>query len=210
MIAMVAIAGGTCSGKSTLARTLARLFPDNLTVLEEDSFYPDRSTLSEDELSAINWDSIDSMDTAEALDAIEQLASVGRAYVPVYNRNTHKRYYDNGIVVASSVIAFEGLHAITLLDRSRTAVEDVFGVSVLRIFIDCPIAIRYDRRRVRERTKATVPGDFESYWTLSCEPTFQQEVLLQREKADLVIRCPVEDYSLKVISDWIAISMHRS
>ncbi len=208
MITIVAVAGGTCSGKSTLASTLARLFPDNLTILEEDCFYPDRSALSEDELSDVNWDSIDSIDATGVLYTIEQLTSVGRAYVPVYNRNTHKRYHDDA-VVASSVIALEGLHAITLLDRWRTAVEDVAGLSVLRIFIDCPEAIRYDRRRTRERAKATVPGNFESYWTLSCEPTFQQEVLLQRDKADLVIRCPVENYSLKMISEWISIAIRR-
>jgi uridine kinase len=207
MIAIVAVAGGTCSGKSTLASALFRLFPDDLTVLEEDCFYPDRSALSEDELSAVNWDSIDSIDAVGILDVIEQLASVGCAHVPVYDRSTHKRYHDEAIVVSSSVVALEGLHAITLLDRWRTAVKRVAELPVLRIFIDCPEAIRYDRRRTRERAKATVPGNFDLYWTLSCEPIFRQEVLLQLDKADLVIRCPVEDDSLKMMSDWISIAI---
>jgi len=207
--AIVAIAGGTCSGKSTLASTLVRLFPDDLTVLEEECFYPDRSLLSEDEISAVNWDSIDSIDATEILDTLEQLALVGYAYVPAYNRNTHKRYYNDTTVVASAVIALEGLHSITLLDRWRTAAKGVAELPVLRIFIDCPEAIRYDRRKTRERAKATVPGNFETYWTLSCEPTFQQEVLLQCDRADLVVRCPVEDDSLKMISDWISITLHR-
>ena len=65
MTLVVGIAGGTGSGKTTIARALAAELPgDRCALIEFDSYYIDRSSLSPDERAQLNYDHPDALDRA--------------------------------------------------------------------------------------------------------------------------------------------------
>src|SRR5437660_7150465 len=86
---LIAIAGPSCSGKSTLARELASALP--ATIFTLDSYYHDLSHLSLAERAATNFDHPDSMDSALIIRDLEALMQGEEIQRPVYDFATHTR-----------------------------------------------------------------------------------------------------------------------
>ena len=62
---IIGIAGGTGSGKTTLARKLIEALPDRqASLIEHDWYYRDRSHLAPTEREQVNFDEPDALETA--------------------------------------------------------------------------------------------------------------------------------------------------
>jgi uridine kinase len=142
---LIGIAGGTGSGKTTLARKLQEAFGQQAILIEQDSYYKDHSYLSFEQRGKQNYDHPDSLDFAllrEHLVALKNNCPINK---PVYNFKTHSREQFTTTVQPARVIIVEG---ILLLAMSE--IRELFD---LKIFIDADDDIRLLRRIERDITE---------------------------------------------------------
>ena len=106
---LIGIAGGTGSGKSTLATHLLRNLAEGACLLEQDSYYRDRSHLSVSERAGLNYDEPDAIEHDLLLEHIKSLLSGKTIEKPIYCFKTHTRTRDVQVVPPAPVILLEGL-----------------------------------------------------------------------------------------------------
>jgi uridine kinase len=140
---IVGIAGGTGSGKSTVANKLATAMPPGRCVIvDHDSYYRDQGDLSFEERALVNYDhpaSLESTLLAEHLTALRAGRSVD---VPIYDFTTHTRRREVRRVDPAPVIIVEGI--LVFVDAALRDQMDV------KIFVDTDPDIRLMRRIRRD------------------------------------------------------------
>jgi uridine kinase len=89
---LIGVAGGTGSGKSTVAQALAGGLPaGTCVVLDHDSYYKDRSDLDVDERRRLNFDHPAALDNDLLVDHLTALRSGRGVDVPLYDFVRHAR-----------------------------------------------------------------------------------------------------------------------
>ena len=89
---VIGIAGGSGSGKSTVAHRVARtLGPETAVMLDMDGYYRDFTHLSPDERRRVNWDHPNAIDLDLFASHVGELASGRRIEKPVYDFVVHAR-----------------------------------------------------------------------------------------------------------------------
>ena len=175
---MIGIAGGSCSGKSSIAARLSTLVGGGLLVLGLDSYYHDFSGIPEDEIE---------VDVPEALDhglLVEQLATLTRGppvEKPVYDYSTHTRRIGGGLwVEPANYVVLEGLFALYWPE-----VRELLDLCVF-VTVDHETALkRRIERDIRERgrTEASVRTQYNE----KVRPNFERLVEPTMGYADLVV-----------------------
>ena len=178
---VVGIAGGTGSGKTTLARAVSRALPDGcVTVLDHDAYYRDRSDMAPEDRDALNFDHPAALET-NLLAAHIAALKAGRAVdVPIYDYATHTRQRLARRVVPTPVILLEGI--LVFVEASLRDVLDI------KIFVDTPDDVRVLRRIRRDieergRTFASVAKQYVD----TVRPMHQEFVVPSKRYADLVV-----------------------
>ncbi len=140
--ATIAIAGGTGSGKTTIARRIVELLPNHVTLLTHDSYYRDNRQLTFAERSKLNYDHPDSFDTDLFISHLRALKNGKAIDRPTYNFNTHLREEQRVRVEPREIILVEG---ILLLENAplRKLLD-------LKIFVDTDADVRILRRIARD------------------------------------------------------------
>ena len=140
---VVGIAGGTGSGKTTIAAHLSRALPDSATTLiEHDWYYRDRSGMPADERANINFDHPDAIETDLLVEHLDALRAGKSVEVPQYDFRSHTRRTDCIPVAPARLIIVEGI--LVLADERLRARLD------LKIFVDTDADIRLVRRVARD------------------------------------------------------------
>jgi len=139
---LIGIAGGTGSGKTTMAQKIQDAFPNQSILICQDSYYKDLSHLSMEEKERTNFDHPNSLDfdllRRHLLDLIQ-----GKAIeLPTYNFQTYEQENTTQHVEPSQVIIVEGILLFAALE-----VRDLFD---LKIFVDTDADIRLLRRIERD------------------------------------------------------------
>ena len=194
---MIAIAGASGSGKSSLARKAKERLGDwyKVVVLAEDAYYRGQSELTESQREQTNYDHPDAIEESLLVNHLLALKSGQAVQVPVYDYSAHDRSNETTSVGPCDILIVEG---ILLLHRK--AVLDVVDVSV---FVDVPEEVCLERRIARDvakrgRTRQSVIAQYE----LTVGPMFRQFVQPSIKNADLVVRneTPDDDAIGKLIS----------
>lgn len=140
---VIGVAGGTGSGKTTVAQKIAEsVASDVVTLIEHDSYYRDRSDLSFEERSQLNFDHPDSLETSLLVEHLRKLKSGETVDMPVYDFTTHSRKAESVRVHSTPVIVVEGILAFV-----DSALRDLCD---LRVFVDTDADIRVFRRIRRD------------------------------------------------------------
>lgn len=138
---IIAIAGGSGSGKTTIVRELQkRVGP--LSVISLDSYYLDRTGLSAEAKAEINYDEPAALDLELLADHIETLAAGKEALIPQYDFATHTRRSEAIALRVENVLIVEGLFAL-YPERIRNRAD-------LKIFVDVDADRRLARRLERD------------------------------------------------------------
>jgi uridine kinase len=140
--AIIAIAGGTGSGKTTIAQKIVDLLPHHVTLLTHDAYYRDNRHLAFEERSKLNYDHPEAFDTAlfvEHLGALKRGEEIER---PVYNFSTHLREDYTVRLRPLDIILVEGI--LILDDPLLRRLYD------LKIFVDTDADVRILRRLQRD------------------------------------------------------------
>lgn len=178
---VVGIAGGSGSGKTTVAQTiLQRVGPDRISFLQHDAYYKDLSGLPPAQRVQVNFDHPNSLETDLLIQHIVQLRSGIAVNVPIYDFSTHSRTDRSYIVQPRGVILVEGI-----LIFAEAALRDLFDV---KIFVDTDPDLRLIRRLERDisergRTTETVVKQYLS----TVRPMHLEFVEPSKRYADVII-----------------------
>ena len=178
---VVGIAGGTGSGKTTVAKTIAAALPARgVAMIEYDSYYRDRPDLSAEAAPLLNFDHPDALETELLVEHLGQLKAGRAVDVPIYDFKTHSRRVDSRRVEPAPVVIVEGI--LVFVDpRVRERLD-------MKIFVDTDPDIRVFRRirRDMEQRGRTFEAIREQYYK-TVRPMHLQFVEPSKRWADLII-----------------------
>lgn len=177
---LIGIAGGTGSGKTTMAEKIQVAFPDQTILICQDSYYKDLSHLTMEEKERMNFDHPNSLDfdllRKHLLDLIQ-----GKAIEqPIYNFTTYEQEIGTERVEPTQVIIVEGILLFAALE-----VRDLFD---LKIFVEADADIRLLRRI--ERDIAERGRSFDSVkqqYLTTVKPMHDAFVEPSKQYADVII-----------------------
>lgn len=155
---VVAIGGGSGSGKSYLAqRLIERLGKKRCVLIEQDSYYRDLSALPLVERAQRNFDHPDALDFDLLIRHLVDLINGRSIAKPVYDFVQHTRRPETVIVRPAEVVIVEGI--LVLHDARLRALCDFC------VFVDAPLEVRLQRRLARDtaergRTAESVQAQF--------------------------------------------------
>lgn len=142
MTLVLGIAGGSGSGKSTIARAVLEGLGERAVMLEQDHYYLPQGHLSPEERERINYDHPDALELdllAAHLDALRAGRAIDR---PTYDFSRHDRSPTSVRVEPAPVVIVEGI--LVLADERLRARFDV------KVFVDTDADIRLMRRIRRD------------------------------------------------------------
>lgn len=141
-IMIIGIAGGTGSGKTTLAEHIAEEFGDAVAVIAHDSYYRAQNDKSYEERCVQNYDHPDAFETELLCEHLERLAAGESVDVPIYDYTVHNRSDKIYRVDSRPVIVLEGI--LLFSDKRLRDMMD------LKIFVDTDADERILRRILRD------------------------------------------------------------
>ena len=178
---IIGIAGGSGSGKSTVATKVASaLGALSVAFIDMDAYYRNFTALSLDERRHLNWDHPDAFDFDLLTSHLEQLAARNTIDKPVYDFVTHLRSDEVVPVPASDVIVIDGI--LLFVD------ERVRDLCDVKVFVDADADIRLIRRIQRDTTSRGRPLDeiIEQYLS-TVQPMHLQFVEPSKRYADIIV-----------------------
>jgi uridine kinase len=193
---VIGVAGGSGSGKTSFARGLCKLLGDaRATVLSQDSYYKDLSKLFDHDGGRVNFDHPISLEFTLLAEHLRLLKVGQPVEVPIYDFTTHSRRPAHLSFASRPVIVVDGILIL--------AAPELSGLLDLRLFVDTPEGIRFERRLARDTTERgrTAEGVREQFFK-QVKPMHDEFVEPSKIKADRVIS-GVEPYD-SVYQDLIA------
>ena len=178
---IIGIAGGSGSGKSTVARNVAQaLRTESVAFIDMDAYYLNFVDLPIEERRKINWDHPDAFDWPLLIEQLERLAAGEAVEKPVYDFVTHTRSHQAVTIPPADVVVIDG---ILLFSDAR--VRDLCDV---KVFVDADADIRLIRRIRRDITKRGRPLEevLEQYLT-TVQPMHLQFVEPSKRYADVIV-----------------------
>ncbi|MCL4868000.1 MAG: uridine kinase [Anaerolineae bacterium] len=137
------VAGGTASGKTTVARgILEDVGAERIAYLPHDAYYRDNSHLSFEERTMINYDHPDSLETKLLIKQIKQLLKWQPVAMPVYDFTQHRRTEETVLVEPSPIILVDGILIFT-----RRKLRELMDI---KVFVDTDADVRFIRRLQRD------------------------------------------------------------
>jgi uridine kinase len=177
---VIGIAGGTGSGKTTLAARLIRELSSDVAVLEHDWYYRDRSGVPTNERESINYDEPQALDNALLAEHLAELRAGRAVECPQYDFATHTRKAATRRVEAARIVAVEGILLF--------AIPELCAAFDLRIFVDTDDDIRLMRRITRDlvERKRDIASIQQQYYD-TVRPMHVQHVAPSKREAHLVV-----------------------
>jgi uridine kinase len=177
---LIGIAGGTGSGKTTLAQRIVAALPDDVTLLEQDSYYRDRSHLAASERALVNYDEPAAVENDLLVQHLAALRAGSAVDTPEYDFATHTRRPLTRRVTPSPVIVVEGILLFAVPE-----LRDSFD---LRIFVDTDDDIRLMRRIRRDIVdRGRAIADIERQYYGTVRPMHLLHVAPSKRQAHLIV-----------------------
>lgn len=193
---LVAIVGGSGSGKTWLADRLHQVLGEVSGRLSLDHFYRDRSYLCPRLRERINYDHPRAIDWPYVEKVLNDCKSGRETEVPRYDFSNHTRLTYAVAWRPAPVTLMDGLWLL-----QRPAVRRLFD---LKIYVDCPARLRAHRRMERDqlqrgRSRQSV------LWQLktTVEPMYLRYVAPQIKLADLVVNQPLREADMERLSNKV-------
>ena len=177
---LVGIAGASCSGKTELARGLARQLLDDALPFALDHYYMDRSHIPEPERSNFNFDHPDALDATLLIRDIESLKLGLSIEQPRYSFVTHARLDDTEPVAPRPVIIVEGLFSLYWL-QLRELLD-------LKVYVETPDQECFNRRLRRDvAERGRTPQSIQHQYDRTVRPMAETYVRPTAQFADLTV-----------------------
>lgn len=178
---IIGIAGGTGSGKTTVAKSIyGQVGTDRIAWISHDSYYRNFDALSAEERHRINFDHPDSLETELLVRHLDVLCKGSSVEVPLYDFTTHARRTETQRVEPRKVVIVEGI--LVLAEPELRKRIDI------KLYVDTPADIRFVRRLMRDITDRgrTVESVVDQY-VKTVRPMHEEFVEPSKRYADLII-----------------------
>ena len=178
---IIGIAGGSGSGKSTVARKVAEsLDGASAAFLDMDAYYRNFAHLPMEERQRVNWDHPDAFDHELLAEHLARLIEGEAIEKPVYDFVTHSRSARTERVEPADVIVIDGI--LLFVD------EQVRDLCDVKVFVDTDADIRLIRRIRRDMNKRGRPLEtiLEQYLS-TVQPMHLQFVEPSKRYADVIV-----------------------
>jgi len=193
----IAIAGGSGSGKTTIARSVVDIVGrDKVVYLQQDAYYRDQAHLSFEDRAKINYDHPDSLELELMVEHLQALRNGQPVERPVYDFETHIRTDETYTLVPEPAVIVEG---ILLLADAR--LREQFDV---RVYIDTEADLRLMRRIQRDIVERgrSVESVLDQYQK-TVRPMHYQFVEPSKRYADIIIPEGIDTGAIGTVSSMI-------
>lgn len=179
---IIGIAGGSASGKTSIAKILKKRFEDTQSVyiITMDDYYKDQSEIPFEERLKVNYDHPFAFDIDLLIEDLQDLKNKKSIDKPVYDFIHHTRSEETEIVHPANVLVVEGLMALE--NKELRELLDI------KVFVDTDEDIRFIRRLIRDVNKRgrTMDNVIEQYLT-TVRLMHEQFVEPSKRYADIII-----------------------
>jgi uridine kinase len=178
---IIGIAGGSGSGKTSVALKLKSFFPyERVELIHHDSYYHDNSHLSMADRERINYDHPEAFETDLLIAHLDALHDGGEVLQPRYDYETHSRLPENTPVAQPDIILLEGI--LVLEHEALRRRMDI------RLYIDADADERFIRRlsrdiRNRERDVESIISQYQG----TVRPMHLRFVEPSKRYADIIV-----------------------
>jgi uridine kinase len=178
---VIGIAGGTGSGKTSVARSIMnRLGDGNVTLISQDNYYLDHSELTFAERERINYDHPNAFENGLLLQHLDELRHGKQVAIPVYDFTKHARSSETVRIDVKPIVLIEGIHVLT---------DEYLRASLnIKVFVDTDPDVRVLRRLARDINERgrTLESVFDQYIT-TVKPMHDAFIEPSKKYADIII-----------------------
>ena len=177
---LIGVAGGTCSGKTTVSERLAELAGDeHLALIKLDSYYIARDHQPVEERAQANYDHPDAFDWRLLNDHLAALSAGATVPVPVYDYTNHTRSAEVRQVQPARIIVVEGI-----LVLYEPALRERFD---LKVYVDTDADLRFIRRLQRDVVeRGRTPESIIGQYLATVRPSHEQFIEPSKRHADVI------------------------
>ncbi len=178
---VIGVAGGTGSGKTTVAHEiLKRAGTDQISLIQHDAYYKDLGDLPPAQRAMQNFDHPDALDNQLLINHLRDLKAGQAIDIPVYDFTTHTRTAERRRVEPHRVLLLEGI--LIFADPALRHLMDV------KIYVDTDPDIRFIRRLQRDIAERgrTMESVIHQYLG-TVRPMHQEFVEPSKRYADVII-----------------------
>jgi|RhiMetdeSRZDD1v2_1073273.scaffolds.fasta_scaffold134445_2 uridine kinase len=178
---VIGIAGGSGSGKSTVARKVAEaLSRSSVAFLDMDAYYRNLAHLPMEERKRVNWDHPESFDIELFASHVRELCAGRSVDKPVYDFVTHTRSNRTERVDPTDVLLLDGI--LLFADEQMRALCDV------KVFVDAEADIRLIRRLKRDvQKRGRTLEEVIAQYLETVQPMHLQFVEPSKRYADVIV-----------------------
>jgi uridine kinase len=192
---IIGIAGGSGSGKTTIAESIVgSIGEDSVTLIQHDAYYRDLTHLPLEERAKVNYDHPASLETDLLVVHLKSLLEGRAIQRPVYDFTVHNRALETVAVEPKPVVVVEGI--VVLYEPDLRELMD------LKVYVDTDADLRIVRRLARDINERG--RTFESVrvqYLETVRPMHLQFVEPSKRYADIVIP---EGYNLGAVGTVIS------
>ncbi len=188
---ILAIGGGSGSGKTTFARRLQeKLGAGKCRLLSQDSYYIDQSHRFDRDGGSVNFDHPDAIEFSLLAAHQNELKENQSVDVPIYDFATHKRLEETIVFEPAPIILVDGI-----LVLSRANIREA---SDFLVFMECEEDLRFQRRLERDiRERGRTPDGVHAQFYGQVKPMHDEFVETSKHFADLTVSVETFDDQLE-------------
>ena len=194
---IIGIAGGTASGKTTVAQNIKEVFGDNVELLSHDYYYLPHNDMTYEERTKINYDHPSAFETDRLIRDIRELKAGNAVDVPVYDFTIHNRVDETvkvqpkRVIIVECILVFENEELRRLMD--------------IKIFVDTDADERLARRILRDvKERGRSLDSVLKQYTTTVKPMHDQFVEPSKRYADIIVpRGGQNSVALEMINERI-------
>ncbi len=177
---VIGLAGGTGSGKTTVARKLQDTFPEQLQLIPQDAEYRDQAHLELEKRRSTNYDHPLAFDNDLLIEHLDALIAGMPVDQPVYSFITHTRMSEVIPVQPAAILLVEG---ILVLEEPRLRER-----MDIKVFVQTDADVRFIRRLRRDIVERgrSVDSVIEQYLG-QVRPMHLQFVESTKRYADIIV-----------------------
>lgn len=177
---VIGVAGGTGSGKTTLAHKLKEAFHEHVAMLCHDYYYKSNSHLPFEERVGLNYDHPNAFETELLIEHVRKLKKGEAIAHPVYSFVEHTRVEEvvnvepARVIIVEGILIFENKELCDLLD--------------IKVFVDTDADVRILRRLVRDvQDRGRDMNSVVNQYLNTVKPMHEQFVEPSKKRADVII-----------------------
>ena len=191
---IIAIAGGSASGKTTVVNEIYEALGKNdIVIIKHDDYYKDQSHLSVEQRKLTNYDHPSSLENELLIGQLNDLILGKSIKKPIYDFVLQTRSQEYELIEPKKVIILDGI--LVLEDEKIRELADI------KIFVECDEDIRLIRRIKRDMIERgrSFEHIIDQYLT-TVKPMYHHFVSKTKRYADIIIP---NDFSHNVATDLL-------